>query len=125
MEVRGVIPTCGLADGVVTISDGVITRVRPAPTAAMAGPVPGPADIILPGLIDVHCHGGGGHSFATCDAAEALAAVAYHASTGTTSVVASLVTAAPADLLRQVRTLAPLVASGQLLGIHLEGPFLA
>jgi N-acetylglucosamine-6-phosphate deacetylase len=40
-------------------------------------------------------------------------------------VVASLVTAAPADLLAQVRTLAPLVADGSLLGIGLEGPFLS
>ena len=40
-------------------------------------------------------------------------------------MIASLVTAAPEELLRQVRTLAPLVAAGQLLGIHLEGPFLA
>ena len=56
---------------------------------------------------------------------EALAAAGYHAATGTTGVIASLVTAAPEDLLRQVRALAPLVAAGQLLGIHLEGPFLA
>jgi N-acetylglucosamine-6-phosphate deacetylase len=81
--------------------------------------------VILPGLIDIHCHGGGGHTFATTDPAEALAAAAYHASAGTTGVVASLVTAAPADLLRQLRALKPLVAAGQLLGLHLEGPFLA
>ena len=81
--------------------------------------------MILPGLIDIHCHGGGGHSFATTDPAEAAAAAAYHTSAGTTRVVASLVTASREDLLRQVRTLAPLAAAGQLLGIHLEGPFLA
>jgi N-acetylglucosamine-6-phosphate deacetylase len=81
--------------------------------------------VILPGLIDIHCHGGGGHSFCTEESAEALAAAAHHAAAGTTGVVASLVTAAPADLLRQVRTLAPLVAGGHLLGIHLEGPFLS
>jgi N-acetylglucosamine-6-phosphate deacetylase len=84
-----------------------------------------PGTVILPGLLDIHCHGGGGHSFATADAAEALAAAAYHAGAGTTGVIASLVSAAPEELLRQVRTLAPLVAAGQLLGIHLEGPFLA
>jgi N-acetylglucosamine-6-phosphate deacetylase len=81
--------------------------------------------VILPGLLDIHCHGGGGHSFATTDPAEALAAAAWHAAAGTTGVIASLVTAAPGELLRQVRALAPLVAAGELLGIHLEGPFLA
>lgn len=119
MQIRGAIPTAGLSDGVVTIEAGVITDV----SAASSGPPA--ADVILPGLIDIHCHGGGGHSFTTFDPAEALAAAAYHASAGTTGVVASLVTAAPDDLLRQVRTLAPLVADGQLLGIHLEGPFLS
>ena len=120
MEIRGAVPTAGLTDGVLTVEDGVITSVAPAPGA------PGtPGDVILPGLLDIHCHGGGGHTFATTDPAEALGAAAYHASAGTTGVMASLVTAAPEDLLRQVRALAPLVAAGQLLGIHLEGPFLA
>jgi N-acetylglucosamine-6-phosphate deacetylase len=120
VDIRGAIPTAGLADGVVTVEAGVITEV-----AAATGAAP-PADgVILPGLIDIHCHGGGGHSFCTEESAEALAAVAHHAAAGTTGVVASLVTAAPDDLLRQVRALAPLVAGGHLLGIHLEGPFLS
>lgn len=98
----------------------MITRV-----AAAAGAAPPSGGVILPGLTDIHCHGGGGHSFSTCDPAEALAAAGFHAAAGTTGVVASLVTAAPQDLLRQVRALAPLVAGGHLLGIHLEGPFLS
>jgi N-acetylglucosamine-6-phosphate deacetylase len=121
MRIRGAIPSCGLPDGVVTVEGGVITDVGPAP----AGSGPPASGVILPGLLDIHCHGGGGHSFSTFSAGEALAAAAYHASCGTTGVVASLVTAAPGDLLRQVRTLAPLVSDGRLLGIHLEGPFLS
>jgi N-acetylglucosamine-6-phosphate deacetylase len=120
VDIRGAIPTAGLTDGVVTVEAGVITRV-----AAADGAAPPPAGVILPGLIDIHCHGGGGHSFATPDPAQALAAAAHHAAAGTTGVVASLVTAAPADLLAQVRALAPLVADGHLLGLHLEGPFLS
>jgi N-acetylglucosamine-6-phosphate deacetylase len=119
VEIRGAVPTAGLADAVVMVEDGMITGVEPA------GAPGRPGDVILPGLIDIHCHGGGGHSFATTDPAEAAAAAAYHASAGTTRVVASLVTASREDLLRQVRALAPLAAAGQLLGIHLEGPFLA
>ena len=69
MDIRGAIPTAGLGDGVVTVEAGVITRV-----AAVTGAAPRPAGVLLPGLIDIHCHGGGGHSFATFDPAEALAA---------------------------------------------------
>lgn len=129
MQIRGKIPTAGLADGVVTVADDVITSVEAAdPAGAPATPgTPGvlDGDVILPGLIDIHCHGGGGHGFSTTDPAEALAAAAHHAARGTTGIIASLVTAAPADMVAQVRALAPLVASGDLLGIHLEGPFLS
>jgi N-acetylglucosamine-6-phosphate deacetylase len=128
MEIRGAVPTAGLTDGVVTVEDGAVASVAaadaPGPSGAPAAPG-APGTVILPGLLDIHCHGGGGHSFATADPAEALAAADYHAAAGTTGVIASLVSAAPEELLRQVRTLAPLVAGGQLLGIHLEGPFLA
>jgi N-acetylglucosamine-6-phosphate deacetylase len=122
MEIRGAVPTAGLTDGVVTVEDGVVASVAAADAPGSPG---APGAVILPGLLDIHCHGGGGHSFATTDPAEALAAAAYHAAAGTTGVIASLVSAAPEELLRQVRTLVPLVAAGQLLGIHLEGPFLA
>jgi N-acetylglucosamine-6-phosphate deacetylase len=50
---------------------------------------------------------------------------AHHAARGTTRIMAGLVTAAADVLLAQVEALAPLVASGDLLGIHLEGPFLS
>jgi N-acetylglucosamine-6-phosphate deacetylase len=122
MEIRGTIPTAGLADGIVTVDSGVITAIEPVPGGAA---MPASGDVILPGLIDIHCHGGGGYSFATFSAREARAAAAFHAARGSTGVLASLVTAAPADLLGQVRTLAPLVADGSLLGIGLEGPFLS
>ena len=125
MEIRGAVPTAGLTDGVVTVEDGVVASVAAADAPGSSGAPEAPGTVILPGLLDIHCHGGGGHSFATTDPAEALAAAAYHAAAGTTGVIASLVSAAPEELLRQVRTLAPLVAAGQLLGIHLEGPFLA
>ena len=125
MEIRGAVPTAGLTDGVVTVQDGVVASVAAADAPGLSGAPRAPGTVILPGLLDIHCHGGGGHSFATTDPAEALAVAAYHAAAGTTGVIASLVSAAPEELLRQVRTLAPLVAAGQLLGIHLEGPFLA
>jgi N-acetylglucosamine-6-phosphate deacetylase len=120
MDIRGRIPTADLTDAIVTVTAGVITQITPATGADAPS-----SGVILPGLIDIHCHGGGGHTFTTSDPHEALAAAAYHASEGTTGIVASLVTAAPADMIAQVRALAPLVADGRLLGIHLEGPFLS
>lgn len=83
------------------------------------------AAYLSPALVDIHCHGGGGHTFATTDAAEAAAAVAVHRAHGTGSVTASLVTAPIEVLEAQVRTLVPLAREGVISGIHLEGPWLS
>ena len=80
---------------------------------------------LIPGFVDQHCHGGGGYAFATTDPQEALAAARAHAMTGTTTVVASLVSAPHDELIAQVAALEPLVRGGQLGGIHLEGPWLS
>ena len=82
--------------------------------------------LLLPGLVDLHCHGGGGASFPDAsDAAEMLTAVREHRRHGTTSLVASLVTADAAMLRERVRDLSQLAADGEIAAIHLEGPFLS
>nr|WP_212763295.1 amidohydrolase family protein [Gordonia araii] len=89
-----------------------------SPSAAIAG-------TIVPGFVDLHCHGGGGYNFTDPDLEKVRAALAFHAEGGNAATMLSLVTA-PADvLLAQVRRLAPLAASSEALGIHLEGPWLA
>jgi N-acetylglucosamine-6-phosphate deacetylase len=81
--------------------------------------------VVVPGFVDIHVHGGGGGSFTDLDEDSARRAVAFHRAHGTTSTLASLVTAAPADLLAGVRLLRELVADGTVAGIHLEGPWLS
>ena len=78
-------------------------------------------DTLVPGLVDVHNHGGGGASFTT----DPQRVVAAHRAHGTTTTLASLVSQ-PIDVLeRHVTALRPLVASGLIGGIHLEGPWLS
>jgi N-acetylglucosamine-6-phosphate deacetylase len=99
--------------------------------AVGAGAAPRPADrdlgaaTVVPGFVDTHVHGGGGANFSTASRADASTAVALHRRFGTTTLVASLVTADPAELLRQVTELADEVHAGMLAGIHLEGPWLS
>lgn len=96
-----------------------------------AGAAPGPADrdlgavTVVPGFVDTHVHGGGGANFSAGSRADTSTAVALHRRFGTTTLVASLVTADPAELLRQVTGLADDVRAGVLAGIHLEGPWLS
>ncbi len=80
---------------------------------------------VVPGFVDTHVHGGGGANFSAASAQETAAAVALHRRHGTTTLIASLVTAGPDELLSQVRSLAADVRAGLLAGIHLEGPWLS
>lgn len=123
-RVRGTVVT---AQG--TIDDGAVEFEGDRITAV--GPYRGGATIelpdevtILPGLVDVHCHGGGGGEFGH-DRESALQAAAHHHRSGTTSVVGSLVSAPPDRLVDGMRTCAQLADEGVLAGVHTEGPFLS
>jgi N-acetylglucosamine-6-phosphate deacetylase len=99
--------------------------------AVGGGEPPHPADVVLaggavvPGFVDVHVHGGGGASFTGEGADEAARAVDFHRRHGTTTMLASLVTATLPELERQMNVLAGVAARGLIAGVHLEGPFLA
>ncbi|MGW9477223.1 N-acetylglucosamine-6-phosphate deacetylase [Saccharomonospora azurea] len=80
---------------------------------------------VVPGFVDVHCHGGGGGSFTSADPDEARTAIETHRRHGTTSLMASLVSAPPNALVDQLAALRELVTDGELVGAHLEGPFIA
>lgn len=131
---RVVTPQEVLEDGVVVLDGPVIAWVGERRDAAAAGYAaeveaaaePAEGQVVLPGLVELHNHGGGGASFPDAqDAQEALVAVREHRRHGTTSLVASLVTAERETLLRRVATLADLGDAGEIAGIHLEGPFLS
>ncbi|GAA2647418.1 N-acetylglucosamine-6-phosphate deacetylase [Paractinoplanes durhamensis] len=82
-------------------------------------------DIIVPGFVDLHCHGGGGHTFTTGDPVEAGLAAAFHLGHGTTTMLASLVSS-PFDLMRDaVAAYLPLARAGVIAGVHFEGPYLS
>jgi N-acetylglucosamine-6-phosphate deacetylase len=81
--------------------------------------------LVVPGFVDIHCHGGGGASFSAGDATEAATAIQAHRGHGTTTMLASLVSDPLPALADQMAALSGLVTAGELAGIHLEGPFIA
>lgn len=131
---RVVTPEGVVEDGVVVVDGDRLAWVGPHADAAAAGhgdavaaaPEPEPGTTLLPGLVDVHNHGGGGASFPDATTPEeAMLAVREHRRHGTTSLVASLVTAERETLLARTAMLADLADADELVGIHLEGPFLS
>lgn len=124
-----------IANGRVVTMDGVLepgwVEVAAGLIAAVGSGAPPRADIdlagkwLLPGFVDIHVHGGGGASYQAGDAQAALQVRDFHRRHGTTTTLASLVTAPLENMCTAAAALAELVADGSLAGVHLEGPFLS
>lgn len=79
----------------------------------------------VPGFMDLHCHGGGGHPYDD-GPDEIAAALLTHRAHGTTRSLISLVANPVAQIRESLGVIADLASSDPLiLGSHLEGPFLA
>lgn len=128
-----------IRDAVVVIEDGRVTAVGhrdelQLPAGATEYAAPGMT--LIPGFVDLHIHGSGGHDVMEATP-EAMAAVATSAArSGTTSLVATTVTAPLDDTCRSLDGMARFIADvdnqpphpqphAEFLGIHLEGPFIS
>lgn len=124
---RVVTPDGVLEDGWVRVERAAIAAVGTG-TPPDDGPDESRVDLgggwLVPGFVELHMHGGGGHDAARSPD-DLAAAVAFHRRHGTTSTLVSLM-AAPVDrLCEQLRWVSALTAAGEVAGAHLEGPFLA
>jgi N-acetylglucosamine-6-phosphate deacetylase len=133
---RAITPLTEIPDAGILLREGVIEAI--APRAAMGTPA-GAREIhvtdkiAVPGFVDVHIHGAGGHDVME-GSTKALGTVARTlAEHGTTSFVATTVTADPEATCRSVEGMAKYIAAqhateearAEVLGIHFEGPFIS
>ena len=81
--------------------------------------------ILIPGFVDIHCHGGGGKYFGGLTDSEIEQVIATHRAGGTVAGLASLVTEPIENLISQIKRLVPFAQRGEIAGIHLEGPYLS
>jgi N-acetylglucosamine-6-phosphate deacetylase len=85
-------------------------------------------DIVLPGFVDLHVHGGAGADI--MDGGDAIDRIArLHARHGTTSLLATTVTADADSLQRALASVGRAVrerhpGASRVLGVHLEGPYI-
>lgn len=128
---RVVTPDGVVDGGWLALADGHISAVGSCSTA---DPDDGGDEVdldgrwVLPGFVDLHVHGGGGHSVLQGDPDAVAGAVAFHQAHGTTRTLLSLVTAPVDRMAAALGRIADAVDVGDLptvAGVHLEGPFLA
>lgn len=117
--------------------EGRAVQVRDGRIEAVVAPADLPAgvprhdlggDWLLPGFIDAQVNGGGGVLFNNTPTAEGVCAIARaHRRFGTTGLLPTLITDDPARMRQAIAAVREAMAAGDagILGIHLEGPWLA
>jgi N-acetylglucosamine-6-phosphate deacetylase len=133
---RALTPAAEIADAGILIRDGVIETIAARESMALpegAQEISATDSTAIPGFVDVHIHGAGGHDVME-GTPEAMRAVTRTVAThGTTSTVATTVTASADATLRSVADIAEYIceqhesedARAEVLGIHFEGPFIS
>jgi N-acetylglucosamine-6-phosphate deacetylase len=133
---RAFTPAAEIPDAGILIRDGVIDTI--GPRSGMTVPS-GAREVIatdrvaIPGFVDVHIHGAGGRDVMEGNASGLQTVAKTLARFGTTSFVATTVTANPENILRSVAGIAQYISVqhetteplAEILGIHFEGPFIS
>jgi N-acetylglucosamine-6-phosphate deacetylase len=124
-----------LEQGMVRVKNGSITSVEEQSKAdpdKLSPHVPlidASGGWLLPGFIDVHVHGGYGADFMDSNPETLLTITRFHAAHGTTSMLATTMTAPHQDLERVLAEVSSFMSKpmpyADLLGVHLEGPFIS
>jgi len=113
-------------DVLVTIDHGVVAAIEQ--TADVPAAAERTKDLIVPGFIDCHVHGGDGADFMDADGEANARILDFHARHGTTALAATTLSASPNDLYKAVAAIArtaKLRAGGaEICALHLEGPYL-
>jgi N-acetylglucosamine-6-phosphate deacetylase len=133
---RALTPTNEITDAGILIREGVIEAIGPRSSMSLptgATEIRAPDLTAVPGFIDIHIHGAGGRDVMEATS-EALGALTRKvAEFGTTSVLATTVTASPDDICRSASGISHYIAEqhgtaerrAEVLGLHFEGPFIS
>ncbi len=135
---RALTPLEEITDCVILVEDRRISAIGHRESVSVplgAREIRAPGMTIIPGFVDVHIHGAGGHDVMDADSAPLKTVAQTVARFGTTSFVATTVTAPFDRTCRSLEGIArfihaqtqpePNFPAAQILGIHFEGPFIS
>lgn len=133
---KAITPKGEIANAGILIRDGEIEMVGPRfgmelPSGATE--VQATDSTAIPGFVDVHIHGAGGHDVMEANETALSTITGRLAAFGTTSLLATTITASADDTCRSVEGIAKYISGqyqtsdtrAEILGIHFEGPFLS
>jgi N-acetylglucosamine-6-phosphate deacetylase len=133
---RALTPTAEISDAGILIREDVIEAIGPRSGMSLpagAQEIRATGKTAIPGFLDVHIHGAGGHDVMEGSSAAFRAITRKVSEYGTTSIVATTVTASTDETLRAIEGIATYIGRqrktnetrAEILGIHFEGPFIS
>jgi len=133
---RAFTPTTEISDAGILIHGDTIEAIGPRSGMTLpagAQEIRAAGKTAVPGFIDVHIHGAGGHDVMEGTDAALRSITRKVSEYGTTSLVATTVTASTDQTLRAVEGISGYIAQqheteeprAEVLGIHFEGPFIS
>ena len=133
---KAITPKGEVPDAGILVRDGVIEFAGPrsgVELPAGAQEVAAADSTAIPGFLDVHIHGAGGRDVMEGDQSALSTITGRLAAYGTTSLLATTVTAGADETCRAIEEISKYVstqyqtndARAEILGIHFEGPFLS
>lgn len=102
-----------LKDRTITVNNGVISEI----SFGQAGDASLLTGTVIPGFVDIHCHGGGGFDSSTDPRGPE-----FHLKHGTTTILASFVSEPISSILNKLEKL---TFARNVIGVHLEGPYIS
>lgn len=135
---RALTPRAEIPDAVILVEEGRIAAVGSREGVQVpkdATKIDAQGQIVVPGFVDVHIHGAGGHDVMEARANALDAVTSTVARFGTTTIVATTVSAPIDETCRSLEGIARYIRGPQnqpasatpraeIVGIHLEGPFI-
>ncbi len=133
---RALTPTTEINDAGILIREDTIEAIGPRSGMTLpagAQEIRATDKTAIPGFVDVHIHGAGGHDVMEGTDAALRSITRKVSEYGTTSIVATTVTASTDQTLRAAEGIARYIAQqheteetrAEVLGIHFEGPFIS
>ena len=114
-------------NGTISFCDGRITSIKEGGIALSDKNVTdAKGAYIIPGGIDLHVHGGGGHDFMECSEEAFRIATHTHLRHGTTAIYPTLGAASHEGMMQAIEVTERLMAepNSTIMGLHFEGPYL-
>lgn len=111
-----------------TLRNGVEIEFTTEKIVRVSAGAEGSDDLIFPGFIDLHVHGGDGADFMDGSPEAARKVTAFHARHGTTALAATTLSATTGDIKHAVRSIIDAAihtqdGSAEIAAVHFEGPY--